>query len=168
MKTLVFMRHAKSDWNAEFGEDFERPLNKRGRRDAPKMGRFIKEILGTPPVIVCSGALRTVQTAQHVIKETGYQGELLEQTVLYSGQAADYLNVAKDFNDRLDWAMLVGHNPLTEDAISLLISEAGGAANVRMPTAALACVDLSIPSWNHINVGLGILRWLVVPKELRD
>ena len=162
MKELLIMRHAKSSWDAGHRTDFERPLNKRGRRAAPVMGAFLADNDMLPDLIVSSPAERAAQTTGLVVESAGYEGEVRFDEHIYAAYADDLMDVVRGLPEDRRRVMLVGHNPGFEDLVKSLC---GGA--VRMPTAAIAYLDLFVGQWQEVKAGSGILQWLVRPKILK-
>ena len=162
-KLLLILRHAKSSWEFEELSDHDRPLNNRGRRDAPLMGRkLLKEQL-VPQIIISSSAVRAHSTAKKVAKACGYEDEILINPALYGSGYSDYLNVLTNQEDKHDIIMLVGHNPISEQLVEVLTGEI-----VTMPTCAIACISLPITSWKQIIAKTkGQLLNLWRPKELK-
>ena len=162
-KLLLILRHAKSSWEFEELSDHDRPLNNRGRRDAPLMGRkLLKEQL-VPQIIISSSAVRAHSTAKKVAKACGYEDEILIDPALYGSGYSDYLNVLTNQEDEYDIIMLVGHNPISEQLVEVLTGEI-----VTMPTCAIACISLPITSWKQIiDKTKGQLLNLWRPKELK-
>lgn len=159
----MILRHAKSSWEFEELSDHDRPLNNRGRRDAPLMGRkLLKEQL-VPQIIISSSAVRAHSTAKKVAKACGYEDEILIDPALYGSGYSDYLNVLTNQEDEYDIIMLVGHNPISEQLVEVLTGEI-----VTMPTCAIACISLPITSWKQIiDKTNGQLLNLWRPKELK-
>jgi len=159
----LILRHAKSSWEFEELSDHDRPLNNRGRRDAPLMGRkLLKEQL-VPQIIISSSAVRAHSTAKKVAKACGYEDEILIDPALYGSGYSDYLNVLTNQEDEHDIIMLVGHNPISEQLVEVLTGEI-----VTMPTCAIACISLPITSWKQIiDKTKGQLLNLWRPKELK-
>ena len=159
----MILRHAKSSWEFEELSDHDRPLNNRGRRDAPLMGRkLLKEQL-VPQIIISSSAVRAHSTAKKVAKACGYEDEILIDPALYGSGYSDYLNVLTNQEDKHDIIMLVGHNPISEQLVEVLTGEI-----VTMPTCAIACISLPITSWKQIIAKTkGQLLNLWRPKELK-
>ena len=145
MKTLLLMRHAKSSWKHLEVQDHDRPLNKRGKADAPRMGRLLRENDLLPDLIISSTARRAVDSAAAVAEACGYEGEI-EQRDLYGSEAAYYLEVLRGLPDLVERVLVVGHNPNMEELLELLT----GAAEA-MPTAALAQVTLPISHWRELT-----------------
>jgi phosphohistidine phosphatase len=110
--TLFLMRHAKSDWNTNASSDFDRPLNKRGRKDAPAMGAWIADNTLIPELIVASPALRAKQTAIAVAGELGKdEKEIIWDQGVYGASLSDLLNVITDYYHNTQSMMLIGHCP---------------------------------------------------------
>ena len=162
MKRILLMRHAKSDWGAQYATDFERSLNARGQRDAPIMAAFMAAHNLLPELIVSSPAQRAKMTAEFVARERTFAGEFIFDQRIYLASPAMLLEVIQELPDAVETAMLVGHNPGMEDIIELLC---GGV--VRMPTAAIASLRLQGETWGQTQAGQATLQWLVKPKILR-
>ncbi|MGD2077873.1 MAG: histidine phosphatase family protein [Chloroflexota bacterium] len=164
MKTLLILRHAKSSWSDASLSDHERPLNKRGRRDAPKMGTLLAHEQLTPDIIITSSARRALDTAEAVAAESGYGGSLIVSRALYHAEPDDYLAEARENGGAHEIVMIVGHNPGIEDLVEQLTGEWH-----RMPTAALAEVRLAIEEWSSLeDDATGRLEDLWLPRDLPD
>lgn len=162
MKTLLILRHAKSDWSEPALTDHERPLNKRGRRDAPRMGRLLQEVGLAPDLIVSSTAKRACETVENLIEAADFQGDVQFTDTLYLARPDEYAAVLKRLPDAVDSVMVVGHNPGLEHLLAALtgIEDA-------LPTAALVHMELNIPEWRQFDLqspGTLINRW--TPREL--
>ena len=169
MKTLYVLRHAKSSWNDESLSDFERPLNERGKKAAPFMGEFMKKNDFAPDLIISSPAERAKQTAELVKKAANFAAEIRFNEKIYEASPLRLLEVVSEADANAKTLMLVGHNPGFEGLVRVLAGE-----NARMPTAALAVLDLEINDWSEIYdecIALeeievcGKLRTLILPKE---
>ena len=162
MKTLLILRHAKSSWKHPGGADHERPLNKRGKRDAPGIGRIIQEQRLTPDLILCSTAKRAKMTAHAVAEACGYDHGLELTRDFYLAAAAEYVRVLREVLDSNETVMVVGHNPGVEDLLEALTG-----ADEGLPTAALARVSLPIEHWRELALdGSAELVVLWRPREL--
>jgi phosphohistidine phosphatase len=162
MKTLLILRHAKSSWKDASLADHDRPLKKRGKRDAPRMGQLLRQEDLLPDLVVSSTAKRARITAERVMEESGYEGEILLSRDLYAFGAEPYLETLSELPQEYDRVMVVGHNPGMEELIELLTGE-----YQRFPTAALAQIELPIESWRQIDDDCeGRLVNLWRPKEL--
>jgi phosphohistidine phosphatase len=162
MKTLLILRHAKSSWKDVRLGDHERPLNQRGQRDAPRMGRLLREEDLVPGLILSSSAERARQTAEAVAEESGYPGELQLSRELYAAGPEAYLEALQALAGEPESVLVVGHNPGLEELVEMLTGEA-----VRLPTAALAQVALPIQRWQELSEEVqGELANLWAPREL--
>lgn len=162
MKTLLILRHAKSSWKHVDLPDHERPLNKRGKQDAPRMGQLLVEQDLVPDFIITSAAKRARKTAKKVAKACGYAGQIEETWDFYHAPAEDYITVLSRLPEDHQRVMLVGHNPDLEDFLEMLT----GQPEV-MPTATLAQVALPIQQWGDLSPKTkGTLVNIWRPKEL--
>ena len=162
MKTILLLRHAKSSWKDVGQTDHARPLNKRGIRDAPRMGRLIAEQSLTPDLIVSSSAVRAVLTARAVSKAIDGLAPLVEEDALYLASPGTYIDTARYLEESFQRILFVGHNP----GISELLNALTGCDTV-MPTAALAQIELPINQWKRLSPQIeGRLVALWRPKEI--
>ena len=112
MKTLILLRHAKSSWKDPYLSDHDRPLNKRGKRDAPLMARVYKRHFSTPDLIMCSSSERTKATANAFIQELGVGIEKLEyERDLYHADAFEMLRIISLVDSGVNTLLVIGHNP---------------------------------------------------------
>ncbi len=162
MKTILLLRHGKSDWDADFGHDHDRPLAKRGRKAAKTMGKFLVASGTLPDRIVTSTAKRARTTLELACKAGGLTAPVREARELYGAGPTDLLREIHAADDAADVLLLVGHQPGWGETVSRLI---GGGA-VQFPTAALARVDVDVQQWRDVAFGRGELVWLVPPKAL--
>jgi len=146
MKTLLVMRHAKSSWADESMDDFDRPLNKRGERDAPKIGRKLLDVNCVPDLIVCSKAVRASSTAQLVADTAEYKTRIQFRDRFYHASPADYMRELTLIPASKNRVMVVGHNP----GLERLIEHLTGQFEV-MPTAAVAFIQCPITDWETLD-----------------
>jgi len=146
LKTLLLMRHAKSSWKHTELNDHDRPLAKRGKCDAPRMGQLVRQEELVPQLILSSTAVRARVTAEIVAEESGYEEDVVCRQELYAFDAEPYLEVLADLPDDFQRVMVVGHNPAMEELTTLLTGEA-----VPLPTAALVLVTLPIDRWRELE-----------------
>jgi len=147
MKTLLVLRHAKSSWNDSSLDDHERPLNERGRRDAPRMGELVQEYGLLPDLVVSSDAVRAQLTAEAVVESAGYTGEILLDERLYLASPAEIILVLRTMREDAGTIMIVGHNPGLEELVEQLTGE-----RQDLPTAALAQIALPIDRWDDLEI----------------
>jgi phosphohistidine phosphatase len=161
VKTLLLLRHAKSDWDDERLRDFDRPLAARGRRDAPRVGRALKERGPAPDLIVSSPAARAKETIEAVMGSAGLAQSPLFDEGIYGASSAELMKIIRRLPDESSCALLVGHNPGFEDTVTRLTG-----SRAHMPTAALACVEFQVERWEDVEDERGKLLWLLTPKQL--
>ena len=135
MKFVLILRHAKSSWKETGVSDHSRPLNKRGKMAAPRMGQILYEEDFVPDVILSSTARRARDTADLVAEASGFEGEVVYLENFYHAWPSDYLDELRSLSGDINTAMIVGHNPGMEMLLEMLTGE-----NERFPTAA-TCFD---------------------------
>ena len=164
MKTLLILRHAKSSWRDESLTDHDRPLNERGKRDAPLMGRLLRAQGLEPDAVVCSTAKRARKTASKVIAAGDYGVTVELRKELYHASPDVYIEVLQEQADPCSCVMVVGHNPGMEGLLAILTRR-----DEMFPTAALAQVELPIDRWRDLAMNThGTLVQLWRPKELEN
>jgi phosphohistidine phosphatase len=162
VKTLLLMRHAKSSWSDEGLPDRERPLNERGEKAAPRMGKWLRKQGLLPDLVVSSDAKRAVQTAQAVIEAVGYGIAWRQAPSLYAADIDAYYDVLRGVPDDAGTVLVVAHNPGTAEMVAALTGE-----DERMPTAAVAQITLPLDHWRDLAPGVeGELVRVGRPREL--
>lgn len=162
LKILLLLRHAKSSWKEKNVSDHDRPLNKRGKRDAPRMGRLLQKGELVPDIILSSTAVRARDTAARLAKSCYYKGQITYVDSLYLGGTGAYLDALKILPSDFKIVLVVGHNPDIEGLVMILTGQAE-----RIPTAALARIDLTIEDWSILSSkSKGRLMRIWKPKEL--
>ena len=147
MKTLLLLRHAKSSWKHPELTDYDRPLNKRGKRTAPLMGALLQDENLIPDFILCSSAVRAHITAVLVAKACAYIGKIKKTRKLYLAEPQAYIEVLLQVADKHVRVLVVGHNPGLEALIEALTGE-----TMAMPTASLALIELSLKRWRELDM----------------
>ena len=163
MKELLILRHAKSSWDDSSLGDHVRPLNARGERDAPRVGKLIGGQDLMPQTVITSDAVRAATTAEAVASAAGYPGAIVREPRLYLAGSDDIIRLLRELtDDTITRVMIVGHNPGLEQLVAQLTGE-----RPDFPTAALAHVILPIERWHDLNANTpGSLAGLWRPKEL--
>ena len=162
MKTLLVMRHAKSSWKDSTLPDEQRPLNKRGLANAPRMGRLLWETGLVPQAILSSTAVRARQTALAVAEACGFEGDIQFEAGLYGAPPETYLELLRAAPADLARVLVVGHNP----GVELLVTELTGEEE-HLSTGAIARIELDIAGWADLNVDTeGRLEAIWRPREL--
>jgi phosphohistidine phosphatase len=161
MKTLLLMRHAKSSWKQPELTDRDRPLNKRGEKDAPKMGKLLKHEELKPERILSSTAVRACKTAEAVADKTGYKAEIIYLDTLYMAEPAGIIDILKTIPGEVKRVLVVGHNPGMEGLVQILSRKV-----VSLPTASIAWIKLPIETWEQLDMTIeGKLKKLWRPKD---
>jgi len=162
MKSVLILRHAKSSWKHSDLADHDRPLNKRGKRDAPIIGRLLKKENLVPENIISSTATRARSTAEAVAKASGYKGEIVLDKSLYAAGPEAYLGVMHDLSDEYVRVLIIGHNPGLEELVEKLTGKFHA-----MPTCSLAHIKLGIHSWLAIDYNTkGRVTGIWQPRDL--
>ncbi len=157
MKRLALLRHAKAERESPDGSDFERPLNERGRVDAGRMGREIRDLGLHFDLVLASPARRVAETVEHV-------GELaaISELRIYEASSRQLHDLIRSTDDAVDSLLMVGHNPGFEQLAAQLTAN----AIEDFPTAALAEIDLPVDHWRDVERGIGRLNRFVTPNDL--
>lgn len=162
MKSLLLMRHAKSSWKDSKLKDMDRPLTKRGLKNAPRMGELLLEMDLVPQSILCSPAVRAKQTAELVSEALHFDGETYYLESLYMAEPPAYLEALAKLPDELERVLVIGHNPGLEALMQLLTDQCEA-----LPTASVAYISLPITTWKHLKKKVsGDLVNLWRPREL--
>lgn len=146
MKTLLALRHGKSSWKQPGLADHDRPLNRRGRRDAPWAGRLLRSEGLAPDQIVSSTAVRARTTAELAAAEAGCGRPVLRDRRLYLAGAAEIIRVLGEVGGDASRLLLVGHNPGLEALTACLTRQV-----VALPTAALVEIRLELAAWSKLE-----------------
>lgn len=145
MKKLILMRHAKSSWNHPNLSDYQRPLNPRGKRDAPRMGALLQAEGVEIDAILCSTAARARETLAYFFEEFTFEGELRFLEKLYRAELRDFIEVLAELPNEVETAMILGHNPTMAYALDFFCDEPKA-----FPTAAVARIAFKIEAWDTL------------------
>ena len=163
MRILYLLRHAKSSWNDPTLRDFDRPLKKRGREAAERIGQRIASENLSNPLVICSPAVRTRETAEIVLTCANLTVEPHFDERIYEASLRELVQIVTEIPDDHEVAIMIGHNPGFEELLSFLTGE-----HRRMPTCALAKIGFGDVSWKDVRAGEKSLEWFIAPKELPD
>ncbi len=163
MKRLMILRHAKSDWNAAYGGDHERPLNTRGMRAARAVGIAVARSGEIPDMAMTSTATRARTTLDEAIDAGSWDTAVSEDRRLYGTSPAGALEVASAAPDDIERLMLVGHQPTWGSLVRALTG-----ASVVVKTATLVAVDLRITRWLDAPTADGSIAYLFQPRLFTD
>ena len=162
MKKLVLIRHAKSSWKNPGLRDFDRPLNKRGKADAPEMGRRLALRSLMPDRLLSSPAKRAIRTAEIIAGAIGFPaGRISRMDRLYGAGVAELIGILQGLDDADETAYLVGHNPGLTDLINSTCSDFLD----NLPTCGVFCADFELSSWQEIGRHEGQCVFVDVPKH---
>lgn len=172
MTILTILRHAKSSWADRGMEDFDRPLNQRGRAAARRIGEELKRRGVHFDHVLASPAARVRETLNQLSEGYGSRLEVAFDQHLYGATADSLLDQVRRIPAEVHAPLLVGHNPglqqlileLTRDDASGLRSRVGEG----FPTAAVAMIELPAVRWSDTEPGSGLIRELILPRELGD
>ncbi|MEN8259417.1 MAG: histidine phosphatase family protein [Pseudomonadota bacterium] len=165
MKTLILTRHAKSSWKHPFLADIDRPLNKRGKGDAPMMGRRLAGRNLKPDGLVTSPAARALATATALSEPLGYPEEkIIIEDALYEATKDRLLDVIYGLADAWGTVMIVAHNPGLTDLVNELFPYP--VANV--PTCGVAVLKFAIEEWTDVARSRPVEANLDYPKNQPD
>lgn len=150
MKTLYINRHAKSSWDNPRLNDFDRPLNKRGQKDAPKMGKVLNDKGIQPGLFLSSPANRAITTARLIAKEVDYPiADIEEDKRVYGASAHELIHILKEQDDEVESIILFGHNP----ELTTLANMLTGVAIDNIPTCGFVHIEFDVGNWSDIDHG---------------
>jgi phosphohistidine phosphatase len=163
LRRILLMRHAKSDWDAGIETDHQRPLNGRGKKDAPKIALHLKQLGWVPDLVLCSDATRTKQTFEKMAKQIESQVSFLPN--LYESSPTIMLNEIAFVSDEIQSVMILAHNPGISEC-----TEALSAKFIELTTANVVCFEGELASWSDIHTSKGIwqLKHWLEPRKLPD
>lgn len=167
MKTLYVIRHAKSSWDVKTLDDIERPLSERGKRDAPRMGKRLKEKDIHPDLIMSSPAKRAFSTAKKIAKILKYPKEAIKvDKKLYHGDEDTMLESLARIKDKHNVVIIFGHNPGLTDFVNSIMSEELDIDNV--PTCGVVAFQFQAERWDQVTWGTGKMLFFDYPKSKED
>ena len=164
-KTLILVRHAKSSWGDPSLGDEERPLNKRGHRDAPRMGQWMVERGLAPDLVISSPANRARTTAEYLAQSLAYAPDsiIIDRQLYFTG-VHGMLRAIEAVDDGVGVLMMVGHNPVMTDVYNQLTGE----QLWNLPTCGVGVIAFDMPSWGLVDSTSGRLLAHQTPKSLRS
>jgi len=164
VKTLLIMRHAKSDYPPDVSSDFERPLNARGLGDLPRVGALLRQYGPLPEYILSSSAVRARQTATGIAEHLDLPTDHLTfDEALYLAPADVLQRMLHALPEDLKTALLIAHNPGLEQLVYVL-----SGARIALPTAGLVALELYADSWRQLAPRESRLLYFVVPRLIKS
>jgi phosphohistidine phosphatase len=162
MRTLYLVRHAKSSWKHPELSDSERPLNKRGKRDAPEMGKLLEARNEIPELMISSPAKRAFSTARRFAKKLKYpRTKIVKKKQLYMGSSEDFIDTISRAENKFKSLMIFAHNP----GITEFANEMSGESINNIPTSGVVRIDFDIEDWKDIGGAKGQLKFFEYPKK---
>ena len=162
MKKLFIVRHAKSSWDHPELDDYDRPLNKRGKRNAPEMGQRLANRKVKPDAMVTSPAKRAAATARRIAEQISFPvSDIQKEAMLYHGSVTNMINVIQATSDAVDSLMIFGHNPGLTD----LANRLSGSDIYNIPTCGIVEIEFSVAHWKEIELSTGKLVTFDFPKN---
>lgn len=162
MKTIVFIRHAKSSWNFPELIDFERPLNKRGKRDAPEMAIRLDKLGIQPDLIVSSSAVRAKMTATYFAELLNYPIPLIQEIdKIYEATKKDVFDVIKTFSNKSEVVLVFGHNP----TFTTIANHFSNVSIANVPTCGMFGVQFSTEEWKNFTKSASKFLFFDYPKN---
>jgi phosphohistidine phosphatase len=172
MLTLSLLRHAKSSWKDPALSDHDRPLNKRGKAEAPVIGKEIAKHGLDPDLVLCSTARRTRDTLQLVLPELETEPKIIYEDGLYHGTPAEMLYLLHEVAAGVGQVLLVGHNPeLQSFALDLIGSESKQLKDrleAKLPTAGLVVLRFPAGAWKDVAINSGKLELFLTPSDVKQ
>lgn len=164
MLTLILMRHAKSSWDDPTVADHDRPLNRRGKEAARRMGAWLVEQGLAIDAVLCSTAVRAQETWRRMAKEFATPPPMRSVAELYLCEAPSFAPILATTESSVRSLLVIGHNPGLEDWLAVLVGK-----HEKFPTAAVAVIDVPIKDWSQLtDETRGQLRHLWRPRELPE
>ncbi|MBL7179464.1 MAG: histidine phosphatase family protein [Desulfobacterales bacterium] len=166
MKTIIMVRHAKSSWKDPNLDDFDRPLNKRGEKNAAFMGNKLKEKQIMPDLILSSPAKRAKETAFKIAKEIGYpKKKIVFDENMYHSDERYLLELVQNQDNTHETLMLFGHNPDFNNFATMLLKQSP-LSNI--PTSGVCCIRFDVASWKKVREAEGEVVFFDYPKRYAD
>ncbi|WMJ73535.1 histidine phosphatase family protein [Cytophagaceae bacterium ABcell3] len=160
-RTLILIRHAKSDWSVSGQKDFDRDLNSRGYSDAPRIGKRLSSLGVQPQLIISSPAKRAKLTAELVTEQINFDSnKIVFNEDVYEASLRTLLSLVNNLDNKYTEVAIFGHNPgftwfaeyLTKDEIN------------NIPTCGAISIRIDVDSWEEVSGGLGYTNWFIYPK----
>jgi phosphohistidine phosphatase len=161
MKTLYLVRHAKSSWKDVSLDDADRPLNKRGKRDAPFMAKLLREMEIRPDKIISSPAVRTFDTARIFASELTPNLDVVKVPELYLADSSTMIKIIKQTNNNLNSLMLFAHNP----GLTVLSNALSDIETDNIPTCGVVKLEFDSDKWSGLEKGSCKFVWFEFPKK---
>jgi phosphohistidine phosphatase len=161
MKTLLIIRHAKSSWLSDAENDFDRPLNERGKKEAPEMAKRLHKRIPDIACLISSPARRARKTAKYFAQEFGLtENDIRLVPELYYATTEAFFDVVSSINNFNQLAAIFSHNPGITEFVNLLTNNRID----NMPTSGIFAIRISIENWNDFRKGVKEFFFFDYPK----
>lgn len=161
MKTLLLVRHAKTERNSATGADIDRKLTDRGLEDAPALGKALRKLNLSLDQVFCSSAVRARQTAELMLEKARFDGTVDYRPTIYLAEAKALIELLQvDASGKT--VLLVGHNPGLEELSGILTS--GRPHGIVLSTGAIVRIDFEMHDWGELGPSRGMLQWIMTPE----
>jgi len=165
MKRLLICRHAKSSWSNRTLADKDRPLNKRGKHDAPMMGRRLHAQGIRADAVITSPAKRARKTARGIAREIAFPVDRIRvEEVLYGGSSSHLVEMLRMLENSVETVLIFGHNP----DFTMLANLLGGLTIDNVPTCGIVALDFGFSAWKELAPGTGTLAFYDFPKNVTN
>ena len=163
-KSVILFRHGKSDWDAKYDSDHDRPLAKRGIRDAKRMGKFLSKRAEVPELILSSTALRTRETTKLAMEAGNWDVDIELEKKIYEASLEEIINIIKSQDNKYNSICLVGHEPIFSTIITLIDNK----KKIKFPTATMARISFFTSDWKRVLLEPDKckLDWFYKPKSI--
>lgn len=162
VRNLYLIRHGKSDWDADYGLDHDRPLADRGQRDADKVGAYLRRASVHPDKILCSSAIRTRQTLDRISVAAGWRSGVSVREDLYLAAPGDVISMIASQPDEVQTLVVIGHQPFTGEVAARFL----GSRHLEVPTACVIGMEFDADSWSDVDKEHGRLLMHLLPRRL--
>lgn len=163
LRELLLVRHAKSDWREPDQEDIERPLSEKGKKNAKKVGRWLRECDLMPDLILVSPAKRAQQTYKRICNECPSLAQTID--ALYLAELEQLKQVLAEV-EHYNRVMIIGHNPGLEKLFCFLRNDSTEEETHLFPTASVAHFILP-EDWQNLEAGDGKLQQFIRPRDIK-
>ena len=162
-KELLLVRHAKSSWDDPNLDDHDRPLNERGLRNAPEMGKRIQGWGIRPDVWISSTALRAITTAEVIAEQIGFPQDQIQRTKdLYHASATELQEIISELDDQIDSVVFFGHNP----GVTSLVANLYGLPIDNVPTCGVVHIQFEDNTWSAVSSAPPARAYFDFPKNV--
>lgn len=162
VRNLYLIRHGKSDWDADYGLDHDRPLAPRGERDTDKVGAYLRRASVHPDLVLCSSAVRTRQTLDRITEAAGWRSGVSVRNDLYQAPPSEVIAMIAAQPEHVRTLAVIGHQPFTGEVASRFL----GSRHLEVPTACVIGMEFDAETWADVTRERGRLLMHLLPRRL--